>query len=100
MSTLLKGIDALYSFCLTKNLFQKLFDARIEEDQVVMTYVSPDGEEGFPGELTSTFTFQLTNENEFVLGYSAQTTKPTPVNLSNHVYFNLEGHVSNSACIQ
>jgi aldose 1-epimerase len=74
-------------------LFQKLFDARIEGDQVVMTYVSPDGEEGFPGELTSTFTFQLTNENEFILGYSAQTTKATPVNLSNHVYFNLEGHV-------
>ncbi|XP_048751795.1 galactose mutarotase-like [Ostrea edulis] len=70
----------------------KLFAAKIEGDKVVMTYVSPDGEEGFPGELTSIFTFQLTNENEFVLGYSAQTTKITPVNLSNHVYFNLEGH--------
>nr|XP_022340663.1 aldose 1-epimerase-like isoform X2 [Crassostrea virginica] len=70
----------------------KLFDAKIKGDRVEMTYVSPDGEEGFPGELTSVFTFQLTNDNELILGYSATTTKATPVNLSNHVYFNLEGH--------
>ncbi|XP_061197788.1 galactose mutarotase-like [Saccostrea echinata] len=70
----------------------KLFDAKIEGDMVVMTYVSPDGEEGFPGELTSVFTFQLTHDNELILGYKAKTTKATPVNLSNHVYFNLEGH--------
>ena len=73
--------------------FQKLFDAKINGDRVEMTYVSPDGEEGFPGELTSVFTFQLTNDNELILGYSATTTKATPVSLSNHVYFNLEGHV-------
>ncbi|XP_056008946.1 galactose mutarotase-like isoform X2 [Ostrea edulis] len=70
----------------------KLFDAKIEGDKVVMTYASPDGEEGFPGKLTSIFTFQLTNENELILGYSARTNKATPVNLSNHVYFNLAGH--------
>ena len=75
------------------HFFQKFFDAKIKGDRVEMTYVSPDGEEGFPGELTSVFTFQLTNDNELILSYSATTTKATPVSLSNHVYFNLEGHV-------
>lgn len=70
----------------------KLFDAKINGKKVEMTYVSPDGEEGFPGELTSVFSFQLTNENELILDYRATTTKATPINLSNHVYFNLEGH--------
>ncbi|XP_034338333.2 galactose mutarotase isoform X2 [Magallana gigas] len=70
----------------------KLFDAKIKGNKVEMTYVSPDGEEGFPGELTSVFSFQLTNENELILDYRATTTKATPINLSNHVYFNLEGH--------
>lgn len=58
-----------------------------------MKYVSPDGEEGFPGEVSAVFTFRFTEDNELILGYSATTTKPTPVNLSNHVYFNLAGHV-------
>lgn len=70
----------------------KLFDAKINGNKVEMTYVSRDGEEGYPGELTSVFSFQLTNENEFILDYRATTTKATPINLSNHVYFNLEGH--------
>lgn len=70
-----------------------MFTASIDDDTVVMKYVSPDGEEGFPGEVTAEFTFRLTEENEFILGYTASTTKPTPVNLSNHVYFNLAGHV-------
>uniref|UniRef100_K1RLZ7 Galactose mutarotase n=1 Tax=Magallana gigas TaxID=29159 RepID=K1RLZ7_MAGGI len=71
---------------------QKMFTASINGDTVVMKYVSPDGEEGFPGEVTTEFTFRLTEENELILGYTATTTKPTPVNLSNHVYFNLAGH--------
>lgn len=70
-----------------------MFTASINGDTVVMKYVSPDGEEGFPGEVTAEFTFRLTEENELILGYTATTTKPTPVNLSNHVYFNLAGHV-------
>lgn len=70
-----------------------MFTASINGDTVVMKYVSPDGEEGFPGEVTTEFTFRLTEENELILGYTATTTKPTPVNLSNHVYFNLAGHV-------
>lgn len=76
----------------TSGFDTKMFTASINGDTVVMKYVSPDGEEGFPGEVTAEFTFRLTEENELILGYTATTTKPTPVNLSNHVYFNLAGH--------
>ncbi|XP_062606829.1 galactose mutarotase-like [Saccostrea cucullata] len=70
----------------------KMFEASVAGDTVTMKYVSPDGEEGFPGEVTAVFTFRFTQDNELILGYTATTTKPTPVNLSNHVYFNLAGH--------
>jgi len=52
---------------------------------------SPDGDEGFPGNLTATVTFTLTDENELWIDYVATSDKPTPINLTNHCYFNLEG---------
>ena len=53
--------------------------------------LSPDGEEGFPGNLHVTVTFTLTNDNHCRVHYTATTDKPTVVNLSNHTLFNLSG---------
>ncbi len=58
---------------------------------VKLTYTSPDGEEGYPGNLTATVTYTVTADQELKIDYTAVTDKATPVNLTNHSYFNLGG---------
>lgn len=81
-----------------KGFDKVVWSAKVEEakesQSVIFTYISKDGEEGFPGELSLRVIYTLTNNNELVINYSATTTKATPINLTNHSYFNLTGKKS------
>ena len=58
---------------------------------LILWHTSPDGDEGYPGALKMKVTYLLTDNNELSIAYHATTDKATPVNLTNHMYFNLQG---------
>ncbi|MFT4024521.1 MAG: aldose epimerase family protein [Flavihumibacter sp.] len=75
----------------------KVWDVKSSTDSsLVISYVSPDGEEGYPGALTSTVAFTVLPGNTLDIKYEASTDKKTVVNLTNHAFFNLNGEGSGS----
>lgn len=72
-----------------------LWDSEIiDENAVKFSYVSPDGEQGFPGELKVSIIYTVTESNAIIISYYGVSNKKTLINLTNHNYFNLGGHDS------
>lgn len=88
------------SFSYNKVLYEA--DVLEEEDSISVEFsrLSPDMEQGFPGNLDYTVTYTLTEDNELIIEYFAVSDKPTIINFTNHAYFNLAGHDSGSVLDQ
>lgn len=85
-----------FGHCLhggTKGFQYQVFDVKqINPTEIVLKYISKDGEEGFPGNLTCNINMKLTIDNSIEITYNAETDSPTIVNMTNHSYFNLDGN--------
>ena len=76
---------------------KKIWDAEIvdeEEPTLILTTISPDGEEGFPGNLKIKVKYTVTKDNSLRIHYIGECDKDTVLNMTNHAYFNLNGHSS------
>ncbi|MCR5571223.1 MAG: galactose mutarotase [Bacteroidales bacterium] len=70
----------------------------VSDQSVTLKVVSPDGDQGFPGKVTASVKYTLTNDNRIMMEYSATTDAPTVINMTNHSYFNLAGDPANHTC--
>ena len=75
----------------SSNFDRVIWNAKIQDDTLILSHISPDGSGGFPGELKVKVIFSLSDENELKIEYFAVSTKDTVCNLTNHSYFNLGG---------
>ena len=83
---------SLKALCCKSAPDARVWDAeQINPQALVLRYVSAYYEEGFPGELSMTVMFTLTNDNEIVIDYRGTTNKKTVVNMTHHGFFSLEG---------
>ncbi len=69
----------------------RIWSASIEENGLKLSRLSEDGEEGYPGNLSVSVTYSLSDDNALEINYEAQSDKDTPCSLTNHAYFNLDG---------
>lgn len=90
------GADGLYTRVFMVSSLSESDDSVTAE----FTYVSPANEAGYPGELSVKFTCSLNDANELRMEYGATTNEPTIVSLTNHSYWNLNGHGGNSVMDQ
>lgn len=84
------GVNALHGGVLGFDMVTWKVEA-CSSGKIDFSYVSPDGEEGYPGTLAVRMSYELTEDNALVIKYSATTDKPTIVNLTHHSFFNLHG---------
>lgn len=90
-----KGISNLHGG--PSGFTSKIWDAETVDDdepKLILSLFSPDGEEGFPGNVNVTVTYTLTKENSLKIHYEGTTDADTLLNMTNHSYFNLNGHAS------
>ena len=71
---------------------------RLEENCIAFSLHSPDGDQGFPGTLEVQVTYCFSKDNELLIHYEAVTDKTTIINMTNHAYFNLDGHDAGDVC--
>ena len=79
-----------------KGFDKALWEGRQEGQKVILNHLSPDGEEGYPGNLAIVVTYELTDENELIWSVTATTDRATPVNIVHHTYWNLTGDPDNT----
>lgn len=77
-----------------KGFEQAIWNDHVNGNKLILSHLSPDNDEGYPGDLLVFATFELTDANEFRIEYRATVSKPTIINITNHCYFNLAGHAS------
>lgn len=90
-----------YGHCLhggPQGFQYQVYDAvQVNPQELELTYLAEDGEEGFPGNATCKVIMKLTDDNAIDIRYEAETDKPTIVNMTNHSYFNLDGDAGSNA---